>query len=93
MEAKAARHSQKGQRGAARRLTVDKKLGPPKGKPKSSSTFGRSKGSAAAPRREGPFAMSATVPMSGKKADGKYKAPRSTGAVINDLYLSTIGPR
>lgn len=88
MEAKAAKHSQKGLRGAARNLSWDKKPGPPKGK--STSSFGRSKIASIGGPRKGPFAMSATMQMSGKKSDGDFKAPGSPGVTLSTdpLFLS-----
>ena len=82
LEAKAARHSQKGLRGAARKLgAADRKPGAPKGKPASSS-FGRSKAAGAKGPMKGPFAMSATVPMSGKRSEGGPRAAGSPGVPI-----------
>ena len=93
-EAKAAQHSAKGVRGAARaRLKDGKPAGAKAGSSfgrgkaasmKSGPSFGRSKaaGFGSGGPRKGPFAMSATISMSSQKSEGPPKPPGSSGATL-----------
>ena len=94
LEAKAAQHSAKGVRGAARTRSTDRKPAGAKagssfgrGKAasmKSSPSFGRSKavGSGSGGPRKGPFAMSATISMSSQKSEGASKPPGGSGTTL-----------
>lgn len=94
LEAKAAQHSAKGVRGAARTRSTDQKpagakAGSSFGRGKAASTksspsFGRSKavGSGSGGPRKGPFAMSATISMSSQKSEGASKPPGGSGTTL-----------
>ena len=94
LEAKAAQHSAKGVRGAARQRSTDGKPAGAKtgsnfgrGKAasmKSASSFGRSKAAAlsSGSPRKGPFAMSATISMSSQKSEGASKPSGGPGAAL-----------